>query len=126
MISNLDGWREIQDLPSAKDLTDLYRRHRDRVSRRAGLIAVAAGMEEYVHPGNPIVNGRILLGLRFRYAEGSVLLTFPFLPDVDEMPVGVYIIGNATVVHASGTVGRFQKALEQQVLPAEAHAADDP
>ncbi|OGG76879.1 hypothetical protein A3B35_03525 [Candidatus Kaiserbacteria bacterium RIFCSPLOWO2_01_FULL_54_24] len=83
-------------------------------------------MEEYVHPGNPVVNGRVLLSLKFGYAEGGVLLTFPFDPDIDEMPVGVYIMGNATVIHASGTVGQFQRALERHVLPAEAHAADDP
>ncbi len=127
MDTDLTGWRQIRDLPSANDLTELYRRHHQQVPRRADLVAVAMAVPGYHVHSNLIVNGREHCGLTFyQNPSGSVLLAVPLYSDVAREPVGVYIIGDANVVHASGTVRTFQEALEREVLPAVAQVGDDP
>ena len=116
MTGFLQDWRLIRGMPSAQELTNLYYRHWEKVARRNVLTTAATAVDEYCHPGYPVVDGLVLCSLRFLYPRGSVLLTFGVGADAELVPVRPYLMGGTGAVHASAALKAFHAALTRHIF----------
>jgi hypothetical protein len=124
MTNDLDGWMQIQDLPSMDDLNRFLAK-RTEIDRTI-LIKAAKKVAGFRVPSHFKADFGMVNGLTFITRSGSNLLIFPseWPSDTSLRKVRLYTMGNTTAEHFSSVVRRFHEALENLLLPTEAHAGD--